>query len=43
MPYRENDGMWATREAIRIDPFVSEKPSSILDRKRESVPQSCTF
>ena len=26
---------WATREADRIDPLVSEKPTSILDRKRE--------
>jgi hypothetical protein len=26
---------WATRQADRLDPFVSEKPSSVLDRKRE--------
>lgn len=26
---------WATRQADRIDPFVSEKPASVLDRKRE--------
>lgn len=26
---------WATRQADRIDPFVAEKPKSILDRKRE--------
>lgn len=26
---------WATRQADRIDPFVSEKPTSVLDRKRE--------
>ena len=26
---------WATREADRLDPFVSEKPSSVLDRKHE--------
>jgi hypothetical protein len=26
---------WATRQADRIDPFVSEKPRSVLDRKRE--------
>jgi hypothetical protein len=27
---------WATRQADRIDPFVSEKPASVLDRKHES-------
>jgi hypothetical protein len=26
---------WATRQAERTDPFVSEKPSSVLDRKHE--------
>lgn len=26
---------WATRQADRIDPFVSEKPTSVLDRKHE--------
>lgn len=26
---------WATRQADRIDPFVSEKPESVLDRKHE--------
>ena len=26
---------WATRQADRIDPFVSEKPPSVLDRQRE--------
>jgi hypothetical protein len=26
---------WATRQADRIDPFVSEKPASVLDRKGE--------
>jgi hypothetical protein len=26
---------WATQQADRIDPFVSEKPASVLDRKRE--------
>jgi hypothetical protein len=26
---------WAGRQADRIDPFVSEKPASVLDRKRE--------
>jgi len=26
---------WATRQADRTDPFVSEKPASVLDRKRE--------
>jgi hypothetical protein len=26
---------WATRQADRIDPFISEKPASVLDRKRE--------
>ena len=26
---------WATRQADRIDPFVVEKPTSVLDRKRE--------
>lgn len=26
---------WATRQADRIDPFVAEKPKSVLDRKRE--------
>ena len=26
---------WATREADRLDPFVSEKPASVLDRKHE--------
>lgn len=26
---------WATRHADRIDPFVSEKPPSVLDRQRE--------
>lgn len=26
---------WATRQADRIDPFVSEKPASVLDRKHE--------
>ena len=26
---------WATLQADRIDPFVSEKPISVLDRKRE--------
>ncbi len=25
---------WATKQADRIDPFVSEKPASVLDRKR---------
>ena len=26
---------WATKQADRIDPFVSEKPESVLDRKLE--------
>lgn len=26
---------WATKQADRIDPFVSEKPASVLDRKHE--------
>jgi hypothetical protein len=26
---------WATRQADRIDPFVSERPASVLDRKHE--------
>ena len=26
---------WAMRQADRIDPFVSEKPASVLDRKGE--------
>jgi hypothetical protein len=26
---------WATRQADRIDPFVAEKPASVLDRKHE--------
>jgi hypothetical protein len=26
---------WATKQADRIDPFVSEKPPSVLDRKHE--------
>ena len=26
---------WATREADRLDPFVSEKPASVLDQKHE--------
>ena len=26
---------WAKRQADRLDPFVLEKPSSVLDRKRE--------
>jgi hypothetical protein len=26
---------WATEQADRIDPFVSEKPASVLDRKHE--------
>jgi hypothetical protein len=26
---------WATREADRLDPFVSGKPASVLDRKHE--------
>jgi monoamine oxidase len=26
---------WATREADRLDPFVTEKPASVLDRKHE--------
>lgn len=26
---------WATRQADRIDPFVAEKPPSVLDRKHE--------
>lgn len=26
---------WATRQADRIDPFVAEKPTSVLDRKHE--------
>ena len=29
---------WATRQADRIDPFVSEKPASVLDRKHELAP-----
>jgi len=27
---------WATCQADRIDPFVAEKPPSVLDRKHES-------
>ena len=27
---------WATRQADRIDPFVSDKPASVLDRKDEA-------
>jgi hypothetical protein len=26
---------WATRQADRVDPFVSDKPQSVLDRKHE--------
>lgn len=26
---------WTTRQADRIDPFIAEKPPSVLDRKRE--------
>jgi hypothetical protein len=26
---------WATRQADRLDPFVAEKPASVLDRKHE--------
>lgn len=26
---------WATKQADRLDPFVSEKPASVLDRKRD--------
>jgi hypothetical protein len=26
---------WATQQADRVDPFVSEKPASVLDRKHE--------
>jgi hypothetical protein len=26
---------WATQQADRADPFVSEKPPSVLDRKNE--------
>lgn len=26
---------WATKQADRLDPFVSEKPASVLDRKHE--------
>jgi hypothetical protein len=26
---------WATRQADRLDPFISEKPPSVLDRRRE--------
>jgi hypothetical protein len=26
---------WATRQADRIDPFISEKPESVSDRKLE--------
>ena len=26
---------WAARQADRMDPLVSEKPPSVLDRKRE--------
>jgi hypothetical protein len=26
---------WATQQADRIDPFVFEKPASVLDRKGE--------
>ena len=26
---------WATKQADRIDPFVPEKPASVLDRKHE--------
>ena len=26
---------WATRQANRLDPFVIEKPTSVLDRKHE--------
>jgi hypothetical protein len=26
---------WATKQADRLDPFVSEKPTSVLDRKHE--------
>jgi hypothetical protein len=26
---------WATQQADRFDPFVSEKPASVLDRRRE--------
>jgi hypothetical protein len=26
---------WANQQADRVDPFVSEKPASVLDRKRE--------
>jgi hypothetical protein len=26
---------WATRQADRLDPFVSEKPPSVLDRQRD--------
>ncbi len=26
---------WANQQADRLDPFVSEKPPSVLDRKHE--------
>ena len=26
---------WATRQADRLDPFIADKPSSVLDRRRE--------
>ncbi len=29
---------WATKQADRLDPFVSEKPASVLDRKGELNP-----
>jgi hypothetical protein len=29
---------WATKQAARLDPFVTEKPASVLDRKGELKP-----
>jgi hypothetical protein len=34
-PKRRDWIEWATRQADRLDPFVSERPPSVLDRKRE--------
>jgi hypothetical protein len=29
---------WATKQAARLDPFIREKPVSVLDRKGELKP-----
>lgn len=37
-PHHEAWIEWATKQADRLDPFVSEKPASVLDRKGELNP-----